>query len=111
MIWNALTSLSTLEELWETSVDTPVLLFKHSTRCSISTTALDRMLRQWKTEDSQKVLPYYLDLLNYRPISAAIAERTGVEHQSPQLLLLKNKQVVWTASHWDIDYSELWKYV
>ncbi|MCU0417382.1 MAG: bacillithiol system redox-active protein YtxJ [Cytophagaceae bacterium] len=111
MIWNALTSLTTLEELWETSVDTPVLLFKHSTRCSISTTALDRMLRQWKTEDSQKVLPYYLDLLNYRPISSAIAERTGVEHQSPQLLLLKNKQVVWTASHWDIDYSELWKYV
>lgn len=111
MKWNELTSIEGLDALIESSEDNPVMLFKHSTRCSISSTALDRMMRNWKEEDSLKVTPFYLDLLNYRPISNAIAEKTGVEHQSPQVILLKNKKAVWEASHWDIDYNELMKHV
>jgi bacillithiol system protein YtxJ len=111
MKWNEITSTEALDALIESSEDTPVMIFKHSTRCSISSTALDRMMRQWTSEDSKKVTPFYLDLLNYRPLSNAIADKTGIEHQSPQVILLKNKQVVWTASHWDIDYQELMKQV
>lgn len=109
MKWNELTSMEGLDALIESSEDHPVMIFKHSTRCSISSTALDRMMRQWTGEDSTKVTPFYLDLLNYRPLSNAIADKTGIEHQSPQVILLKNKKVVWDASHWDIDYKELMK--
>lgn len=78
--------------------DTPVLIFKHSTRCSISMMAWTRLQRQWS--DKLEQLPvYYLDLLNYRPISAQIAENFNVEHESPQALLISKGRCVWHASH------------
>ena len=54
---------------------------------------------------------YYLDLLEYRPISSAIATQFSVTHQSPQLILMKNGQVVHHASHSDIDAQLLKKYL
>lgn len=78
--------------------ESPVLIFKHSTRCSISMMAWSRLQRQWSSKLAD--LPvYYLDLLNYRPISAQIAENFNVEHESPQALLISRGRCVWHASH------------
>lgn len=75
-----------------------VFIFKHSTRCSISSMAWNRVQREWKF-DVSKVKLYYLDLLRHRDVSNKIAELTGIEHQSPQLIGIKNGKVIYDASH------------
>ncbi len=78
-------------------------IFKHSTRCSISSMAKSRLEREWNLE-----LPiYYLDLIQYRPISSLIAIKSGVEHQSPQLIVFQNGKPIYDASHSGIDIDEI----
>ena len=100
--WNDLTDLKQLEEIAEESVETPVIIFKHSTRCSISRMALKNFEREYNIQDGS-AKPYFLDLLEHRDISNAIASQFNVEHQSPQLLLIKDGKVVYHTSHSDID--------
>jgi bacillithiol system protein YtxJ len=54
-----------------------------------------------------KVTPYYLDLLEFRPISNEIAARFGVVHQSPQLILIKDGNAIYSATHSDIQVEDL----
>ncbi len=107
MKWTALTSIAQLDEIRELSYQQPVLLFKHSTRCSISTTALSRLERSWKDEEMEYLKPYFLDLIAYRPVSNAVAEIFDVQHQSPQVLLIHKGECVYNTSHLDIAYSYL----
>jgi bacillithiol system protein YtxJ len=60
-------------------------------------------------EDS--ITPYFLDLLNHRDVSNAIADRFGVYHQSPQLLVIKDGKAIFDASHESIDASDLKQFV
>jgi bacillithiol system protein YtxJ len=105
MNWTLLTDLGQLNEISELSFQKPVAIFKHSTRCSISRMALKQFENEFNLED--KVTPYYLDLLEFRPISNEIAGRFGVMHQSPQIILIKNGNAVYTASHSDIQVVDL----
>jgi bacillithiol system protein YtxJ len=102
--WVKLTSLPQLEELIAASDDKPVLLFKHSTACNISAMMLSRFEKNWQT-DAGSCTCVYLDLRAHRDVSNAIAQKTGVFHESPQAILLKNHQAVYDASHGDIDAS------
>lgn len=111
MNWNKLSDIAQLDEIAKASTDKPILIFKHSTRCSISATALDRIERAWKSDEVQSLEPYYLDLIQFRNISGAIAEKFNVEHQSPQVLIIKNGKAVYDASHYDIRYQELLKHL
>jgi bacillithiol system protein YtxJ len=83
-----------------------IVLFKHSTRCSISSVALNRLERSWKlTNDT--VPTYFLDLLNFRNISNNIAEKYAVPHQSPQVIVIKNGKCIYSASHSDISVADI----
>lgn len=106
--WIQLTNLAQLDEIVALSETQPVLIFKHSTRCSISSFALNTFQREWDKE--QNVACYYLDLLQFREISDAIAERFGVVHQSPQVILLQNGKVIHDASHQSIDAEQISSY-
>ncbi len=77
------------------------VLFKHSTRCIVSKVVLKEVEEKFKALDRQ-VDFYFLDLLNYRPISAAIAEQFDVEHQSPQVIVVFKGKVVAHESHYEI---------
>ncbi len=81
--WKHLEQVALLDAITEQSFSKPQVLFKHSTRCSISTMAMNRLLR---LEDAfyQQADFYYLDLIAHRDVSAAIAERYHVHHESPQ---------------------------
>jgi bacillithiol system protein YtxJ len=104
--WVKLTTPEQLDELIDRSHEIPVVLFKHSTNCSISAMAIRRFEDRWKADEAQAV-PVYLDLLAHRPVSNLIADKTGVRHQSPQAILLKNGEPVYTASHGSIDADEI----
>ena len=103
--WEKLTDLDQLAEIMFNSNDNPGVIFKHSTRCSISRMALKQFENEFALQD--KVTPYFLDLLNYREISNEIANRFQVQHQSPQILVIKDGKSVYDASHSDIDASVL----
>lgn len=107
MNWKKLTNSSQIEEIKELSKEKPVLIFKHSTRCSISSMSLDRLLRNWKPGDEEKVEPYYLDLISYRGLSDQIEDEFGVEHASPQVILVKDGKAIYDNSHFGISHSDI----
>jgi bacillithiol system protein YtxJ len=104
--WKKLETISDLKQALDLSFEMPVLLFKHSTRCSISDMALGRLERNWKDEELI-MAPFYLDLLQHRDISNEIATSLQVTHQSPQAILVRNGQAIYQASHSEISLSLL----
>jgi len=109
MDWFSLTDLEQLNEIMDLSHENPVVIFKHSTRCSISRMALKQFENEFALKD--KVTPYFLDLLNYREISNTIASRFEVVHQSPQMIVVKEGKAVYDASHSDIDAEDLKRFL
>jgi bacillithiol system protein YtxJ len=103
--WNVLTELKQLDSIVEESEEKPIVIFKHSTRCSISRMALKNFEREYSDENVASL--YFLDLLSHRDVSNEIAQRFHVIHQSPQLLLIKNGQSVYDVSHSEIDAEAL----
>ena len=103
--WIPLTDLGQLNEIISSSNEKPVVIFKHSTRCIVSRTALKQFENEFDLES--EIDAYFLDLLAHRDISNEIASRFGVYHQSPQLLLIKDGKSVYDVSHSDIDAGEL----
>jgi bacillithiol system protein YtxJ len=91
VLWIPLTSVEQLMKIAETTDEKPVLLFKHSTRCSISAMAKNNLERNWSSGD-ELCYAYYLDLLAHRDVSARIEEITGVVHQSPQAIVLRGSE-------------------
>jgi len=104
MTWVNLTSLDQLNEI--KSAEGYNLIFKHSTRCSISMMAKRNFEFNWEVIPEDTKL-YFLDLISYREISNSIAEIFNVAHQSPQILLIKDGECVLEASHSDISAEEV----
>ena len=96
--WKKLESMEDLDAAIEESKTKKVALFKHSTRCSISSMVLSKFERAVEKSDKD-VSYYFLDLIAHRDISNEIAKRLDVEHQSPQLLVLEKGLVTKHASH------------
>jgi bacillithiol system protein YtxJ len=107
--WIPLETLEQLDVIIQSSFEKPVLIFKHSTRCSISRFALKRFESEFDLQG--KLNLYYLDLLNFRAISNEIASKFEIQHQSPQVLLIKEGKVVYHDSHDGIEANELKKYI
>ncbi|WP_211356781.1 bacillithiol system redox-active protein YtxJ [Phaeodactylibacter luteus] len=104
--WIPLDSREKLAAIKRHSEDTPCVIFKHSTRCSISALAKNRLDKGWKLPESD-VLPYFLDLIAYRDLSNAIALEYGVRHESPQVLVIREGRCVYEASHMGISAEQI----
>jgi bacillithiol system protein YtxJ len=83
------------ENLISSSQNHPVIIFKHSTSCPISAAAY----REMKNVDAEVSL---VEVQSAREVSREIANRTGVRHESPQVIVLRNGKAVWNASHFDV---------
>lgn len=104
MNWKALTDSAQLDTLCEDSKLRPVVIFKHSTRCSISHMAKARLDRSTPPEGIDF---YYLDLIQYRNLSNTIAERFAVYHESPQILVIRNGECLYDQSHNGITMDDI----
>ena len=91
-------------EAIQKSYEEKVLIFKHSTRCSISSMALNRIE---SNEPAQIKSCYYLDLIKYRSISNKIEVDFQVKHESPQVLIIENGKCIYHTSHNDISWSKI----
>jgi bacillithiol system protein YtxJ len=107
MNWINLTDINQLDVISQESKENAVLIYKHSTRCNISGATLDRLNRNYKAEELTGVKAYYLDLISYRNVSNAIAQKFEIEHESPQAIIIKDGKATYSASHFEIDYKRI----
>ena len=107
--WIPLTTLQQLKNIKEQSKKEPIAIFKHSTRCGISSMVIKRFVSNFD-EELKNFKVYYLDLLSYRELSSEVGYEFQILHQSPQLLVIKKGVVVAHASHYDIPQIDLKKF-
>ena len=106
-IWHKIESENDLNAAIENSNIKNVVIFKHSTRCIISKTVLKNFENEAENSNTENIDFYYLDLLNYRNISNEIAEQFNITHQSPQVILIKNEEAIYNASHDEISLETI----
>ena len=104
MNWIPLDEEEQIEKIIERSQNTPQVIFKHSTRCSISSMAKNRLD---KNDNPEGIDFYYLDLIKHRSLSNKIAEDFKVQHQSPQILIIRDGKCTYTESHSAIMMDEI----
>ncbi len=104
MNWITLTDTEQLKEIQQQSYSRPQVIFKHSTRCSISSMVLKRLEREG-APDSMDF--YFLDLIKYRAVSNTVSDMFSVSHESPQILLIKRGECVYDESHYAISMDAL----
>lgn len=100
-MWISLNENTSIEEISKGSYQKAIILFKHSTRCSVSFSAKRYFESAWKGVENEEL--YLLDLISYRSISNEIEQTFGVRHESPQVLVIKNGECLYHASHGAID--------
>ena len=108
--WNTLSEVVQLEAVKQDSKTKTQIIFKHSTRCGISSMVLNRFKKSYELSENQADL-YYLDIIAHRDVSNAVAEKFHVVHESPQLLIIKNEEVVAHDSHSGINTIDLMQWV
>ena len=104
MNWIYLTNEEQLHQIKANSNTKPQVIFKHSTRCSISSMAKHRLERSAQPGEMDF---HFLDLIQFRSVSNKIAEEFNVYHQSPQVLVIKNGECIYDESHSGIEMEEL----
>jgi bacillithiol system protein YtxJ len=104
MNWINLAEEGQLNEIITRSQTKPQVIFKHSTRCSISAVALQRLQ---KAKQPETLDFYFLDLLAHRPLSNKVAETFGVPHESPQVLVIKDGECIFDESHLGISMNDI----
>lgn len=103
--WLPLTKVSQLDTITEKSHNKTQLIFKHSTRCGISRMVMNQFVAAYDVDIDADL--YYLDLLNHRDVSNETGYKFQVLHESPQLIVIKNGNVVAHASHGAINELNL----
>lgn len=100
-------SQDALDPLFEASHQKPVMLFKHSLTCPVSSAAFRQYEQYLDDVGDDGVVHHLVEVQNARPVSNRIAELSGVKHESPQAILLRAGQADWHASHWKITRDSL----
>ncbi len=108
MHWIHLTDEGQLKNIVTKSQHKPQVIFKHSTRCSISSVALNRFQ---KIGGQEHIDFHLLDLIAYRFLSNKIAETFQVQHESPQVLMIVNGDCIYEETHLAISLKELFEQV
>src|SRR5665213_870444 len=104
MNWIPLQDENQLEEILSNSNNIPQVIFKHSTRCSISSMAKNKLD---KKESPEGINFYLLDLIRFRGLSNKIAHDFGISHQSPQVLVIDKGKCIFNESHLGISFDEI----
>jgi len=108
--WIPLNSLEQIKTIKELSKSETILVFKHSTRCGISGMVIKRFENLFDSS-MNNIKVYYLDLINFRAISDEVGYSFQAQHQSPQLLIIRNEVAVLNVSHYDITTVNIQKHL
>ena len=107
--WNKLENISDIDEIIDQSELNTIVIFKHSTRCGISSSVLRRFEKQTNPQTDGTDF-FLLNVIKHRNISNEISKRLSIHHESPQLVIIKNREVIAHDSHYDILNMDLTRY-
>lgn len=99
--WKLLNKPEDLEQIVQNSKEAPQIIYKHSTRCAVSSIALFS-LQGIRADVVEKADFHFLNVIDHRDLSNYVAEKLNVRHESPQLLLIRNGKVDWHGSHYQV---------
>ncbi|WP_308634373.1 bacillithiol system redox-active protein YtxJ [Paenibacillus silvisoli] len=104
-----ITSLDEWKSALEGSSQRQLVVFKHSTTCPVSANAFTEFSNYLKNNEASSANTDFIlvKVIESRPVSNQIAEDTAVKHESPQIILIKDKAKYWTASHWSITEAHM----
>jgi len=105
-IWNRFSGKDDLKRIIDQSNDCPQLIYKHSHRCSVCIMAKEE-IEGVSDKIGRRVDLHFLNVVNQREISDHIASELDVRHESPQVIILRDGEVAWTGSHWEIKGKDL----
>lgn len=105
-IWDDIPETDEIESILQKSEEQAQLIYKHSHRCSVSLMAKEE-LEEIAEELSSRSDLYMVDVIGRREVSNAIASKLNVRHESPQVIILKDREVVWKGSHWDVKGADI----
>ncbi len=108
--WIPLNDLKQIDYIKQKSSIKTQVIFKHSTRCGISSMVQRQFIEDYNFSEKELDL-YYLDILNYRQISDEVGYAFQLIHESPQLLVIKNGELVAHASHGQVNQVDLNRFV
>lgn len=108
--WITLNNLGQLNHIEEKSNKKTQVIFKHSTRCGISSMVMRQFVDAYNFREKDLDL-YYLDLINFREVSNEVSYKFQVIHESPQLLVIKNGTAVAHASHGEVNNIDLSRFI
>lgn len=103
----SIATIAEWEEALRNSYSQPLLVFKHSTQCSISAGAYEELANWLEDARSLSISAAMVLIPEFRAVSDAVEEKLGLKHESPQIILVDSGNVSWHASHWRITYSTL----
>lgn len=105
--WKEITTLEEWEQVLHRSKEHPVLIMKHSTRCSVSAEAWEEY-QTFVSSAAPKDAEYIMvKVIESREVSDRIARDLDIQHKSPQAILVRGGKEVWNTSHWHIKQSSL----
>ena len=106
MFWNDLKTKEQLSDLISKSATAPQVIFKYSSRCSISDVVRNRLE---KKQEESEIEFHFLDLIRYRSLSNEIAEQFAIRHESPQVLVIRDGKCVYDESHLSVNMDDIIK--
>ena len=106
--WKELSSIEQLEEAINNSNDFPIAIYKHSTRCGTSYLVKNRLERNWDSNQEDPIF-FYVDVIGNRSVSNQIESLLSIRHESPQLIIISNGEVIHHASHMAISSNDIQK--
>jgi len=87
--------VASLDRFISESGERPAIIFKHSNMCGVSA----RVYR----EVSQVARPVGIVVVQQaRDVSDEIARRFGIQHETPQALIVRGDELLWSASHYAV---------
>ncbi len=104
--WDEVLSVEHIDEIFESSSNQQIVIYKHSNQCGTSFFA-KKNIEIIDKSDFENAGFYIIDVIRQRPLSNYLAEKVGVRHESPQLIILKDKIVTWHGSHHQVSSNNL----
>lgn len=99
--WIPLNEPEQIEQVLERSKNKPQIIYKHSTRCAVSSIALFSL--QGLSADTKEQADFnFLNVIDQRELSKFVSEKLQIRHESPQLLLIRDGEVEWHGSHYEV---------
>ncbi len=105
--WKEITTVEEWKKIFENTDKQPIVVLKHSTTCPVSANALDEYEAHLQDHARDDLEYYLVKVIESRPVSNQIAEDVQLKHESPQIIMVKDKEKYWNASHWAITYEHL----